>query len=158
MRWPQFLLTVINLIFSIYILVLNVFFTETIDSITFLWVLIYLSLSIALTHLYMLYFTNKLDDWYDVESLKSISNLSIISLLICLAALITHFGLEYYRTRTVGNFNNKPILKNPLSPLFAALICSLILFTSSIKFKKYVTLCQSIDLQPTNKRNYRTTD
>lgn len=158
MRWPQFLLTVINLIFSIYILVLNVFFTETIDSITFLWVLIYLSLSIALTHLYMLYFTNKLDDWYDVESLKSISNLSIISLLICLAALITHFGLEYYRTRTVGNFNNKPLLKNPLSPLFAALICSLILFTSSIKFKKYVTLCQSIDLQPTNKRNYRTTD
>lgn len=106
----------------------------------------------------MLYMTNKLDDWYDVESLKSISNLSIISLLICLAVLITHFGLEYYRTRTIGDLNNNLLLKNPLTPLFAALICSFVLFTSSIKFKKYVTLCQSIDLQPTNKKNYRTTD
>lgn len=158
MRWPQFLLTLINLAFAIYILVLNVFFTETIDSLTFLWVLIYIFLALAIAHLYMLYMTNKLDDWYDVESLKSISNLSVISLLICLAALTAHFGLEYYNTRKIGSLNNKSLLKSSLTPLFAALVCSLVLFTSSIKFKKYVTLCQSIDLQPRHKKNYRTTD
>lgn len=102
--------------------------------------------------------TNKLDDWYDVDSLRSISNLSIISLFICLVALVAHFGLEYYHTKTFGDLNKTPLLKNSITPLFAALICSLVLFTSSIKFKKYVTLCQSIDLQPTNRKNYQTAD
>lgn len=157
MRWPQFLLTLVNLAFAIYVLVLNVVFTDEINSVTFLWILIYLTISLALSHLYMLYMSNKLDDWYDVESMKSISNLSVITFVICAFALIAQFGIEYYNTKTLALFNNDHVLKNSAIPLIAASICSLILFTSSIKFKKYVILCQSIDLQPTQK-NYRTAD
>lgn len=159
MRWPQFLLTLINLAFAIYLIVLNVFLVKEIDPITFLWALIYIALALALTHLYMLYMSNKIDDWYDLESIKSINNVAIVSLLICAATLLTSLGVEYYKTKTISAFNGSTnLLKTSLIPLAASLISSLILYTSSIKFKKYITLCQSIDLQPTQKKNYQTTD
>lgn len=159
MRWPQFLLTLINLAFAIYILVQNVFLVPEIDPITFLWTLIYIALALALSHLYMLYMSNKIDDWYDLESIKSINNLAVASLVICAVTLLTTLGLEYYKTKTIAAFDGKTnLLKTSLIPLAASLVSSLILYTSSIKFKKYITLCQSIDLQPTQKKNYQTTD
>ena len=158
MRWPQFLLSLINLAFAIYILLLNVFLSDEVKPLNFLWALMYLALATAISHLYMLYMSNKIDDWYDVESLRSISNLSVFALLICLTALITHISLDYYNNKSITFFKNGQVLRTVVMPLGAALICSLVLFTSSIKFKKYVTLCQSIDLQPTSRKNYRTTD
>lgn len=158
MRWPQFLLSLINLAFAVYLLLLNVFFSEEIIPLYFLWSLVYLALATAISHLYMLYMSNKIDDWYDVESLRSISNLSIASLLINTTALVTFMTLDYYHNKTITFFKADNILKTTVIPVGAALICSLVLFTSSIKFKKYVTLCQSIDLQPTTRKNYQTTD
>lgn len=159
MRWPHFLLTLINLAFALYILVLNVLLVKEIDPLTFLWALIYIALAIALCHLYMLYMSNKIDDWYDIESIKSINNLAVCSLIVCAAYLLISLGLEYYKTKTIAAFNGSTnLLKTPLMPLAASLISSLILYTSSIKFQKYITLCQSIDLQPTQKKNYQTTD
>lgn len=158
MRWPQFLITLINLVFAIYLLTLNVFFTKEIDPFTFLWALIYLGLALALSHLYMLYMSNKIDDWYDVDSIGSITNLSVILVVICGAALLTHLGLQYYQVKTIVLSGDSQMLKTSLIPLIASLACSLALFMSSIKFKKYVILCQSIDLQSTPRRNYRTTD
>lgn len=159
MRWPHFLLTLINLGFAIYLLVLNVFLVQEINPYTFLWALIYIALAIALSHLYMLYMSNKIDDWYDIESIKSINNLAVISLIICTTTMLTTLGLEYYKTKTIAALNGSSNpLKTPIIPLAASLLSSLILYTSSIKFKKYITLCQSIDLQPTQKKNYQTTD
>jgi len=158
MRWPQFLLTLINLGYSLYLILANVFLTDNIDPNIFLWTLIYAALALAIAHLYMLYMSNKIDDWYDVESMRSIGNLSICSLAICSLALVGHFALLYY--------NKKPIPKDiesikRLVPLIAALLCSLVLFTSSIKFKKYIILCRSVDLQAATvaaqKKNYQTT-
>lgn len=102
MRWPQFLLTILNLAFAIYILLLNVLFSKEINSYTFLWSLIYLALAVALTHLYMLYMSNKIDDWYDIESMKSITNLSIISLIISATALCRSIDLQ--PTQTTRNY------------------------------------------------------
>lgn len=160
MRWPQFVLTLTNLSFAIYVLLLNVFFvSDSINSYTFLWTLIYLALAIAISHLYMLYMSNKIDDWYDVESMKGITNLSIVSIMVCAIALLVGIGVEYYQTKAITLFKKGEVLKSSMTPLIASLICSTVLFTSSIKFKKYVTLCRSIDLQPTQtQRNYRTTD
>lgn len=159
MRWPQFLLTLINLAFAIYLIILNgLFFTQEINPYTFLWALIYLTLAIALSHLYMLYMSNKIDDWYDVDSIKSIANLSVFAVVFSGAGLLTFLGLQYYRTKKIVLFEQNELLKTPLIPLAASLVCGLILFMSTIKFKKYVTLCQSIDLQPTQRKNYRTTD
>lgn len=159
MRWPQFLLALLNLAFAVYIFLLDVLFTKEINSYTFLWALIYLALAVAITHLYMLYMSNKIDDWYDVESMKSITNLSTVSFSICAFALLALLGIEYYKTKTIKIFNNDEPLKTTLIPLVAALICSMVLFMLSIKFKKYVTLCRSIDLQPTQiPKNYRTAD
>lgn len=106
----------------------------------------------------MLYITNKIDDWYDVESMKSITNLSIVSSVVCATALLTQLGIEYYNTKTIKLPYGIELLQTEIVPLGAALICSVILFTSSIKFKKYVILCKSLDVQPTQMRNYRTTD
>lgn len=157
MRWFQFLLTLINLGFSIYLILENVFFTNDINPATFLWTLIYISLALAISHLYMLYMSNKLDDWYDVESMKSITNLSIVSLSVCGLALVVHIGLEYYHKRRFMATDSTSIKQ--ITPLVASLICSVALFTSSIKFKKYVILCRSVDLQPTTsmqkRRNYQ---
>jgi len=158
MRWPQFLLALINLVFALYILILNVFLTKEINSFTFLWTLIYLSLALAISHLYMLYMSNKIDDWYDVESMDSINNLSVIAVLVCAVGLLAHVGSDYYKARVLTVFNDIATLKNTMVPLIGALLCSVILFTSSIKFKKYVTLCKSIDLHPTQRRNYQTAD
>ena len=158
MRWPQFLLTLINLAFAAYVLLLNVFFTNEINSFTFLWALIYLALALAISHLYMLYMSNKIDDWYDVESINSISNLSIIFLVVCTVALVSQIGLEYYHTKTIVLFKDNEVLKTTIIPLVASILSSMVLFTSSIKFKKYVTLCKSIDLQPAPRKNYRTAD
>lgn len=159
MRWPQFLLTLINLTFAVYVLVSNVFLTDKIDPISFLWSLIYLSLAISICHLYMLYMSNKIDDWYDVESIKGITNLSIISMIVCSAALLIHMGLEYYQKKGFTAPDKKSL--KALVPLISALACSAILFTSSIKFKKYVILCKSTEPMPaqtTPRRNYHTTD
>lgn len=158
MRWPQFLLTLVNLSFAVYILVLNALSTEEIDPIQFLWTLIYLALALAICHLYMLYMSNKIDDWYDVESMKSINNLSVVSLTLCAITLAIQLGLEYYHTKTITLIKGGGLLKSSIIPLVAALVCSLILFTSSIKFKKYVILCKSIDLQPTTRRYYSSAD
>lgn len=158
MRWPPFLLSLINLAFAIYILILNVFLTKEIRPSNFLWILVYLALSISLVHLYILYMSNKLDDWYDVDSIKSITNLSILSSVSCTAALLAHLGLEYYNTKTITlYYDSTEMLKSTRVPLVAALLCSMILFSSSIKFKKHVILCKSIDLQPVQ-RNYHTAD
>lgn len=159
MRWPQFVLTLTNLSFAIYLIVINVFLAQTVDSLTFLWTLIYFALALAISHLYMLYMSNKIDDWYDVASIKSISNLSVFSLLFCTLALAINIGLEYYYKRQFLATDKDSIMK--IVPLVAALISSMILFTSSIKFKKYVLLCRSVDMTSTSqipKRNYRTTD
>lgn len=159
MRWPQFLLTLVNLAFAIYILLLNVLAKDDINSLTFLWTLVYLALALSISHLYMLYMSNKIDDWYDVESLRSITNLSIVALLVCAIALLTHLGLEYYYNKNVSQlFNNKVILKSTIIPLIGAILSSVVLFSSSVKFKKYVILCQQIDLQPRQRKNYRTAD
>lgn len=159
MRWPQFLLTLVNLSFAIYLLILNTFFSKDLNPITFLWILIYITLALSITHLYMLYMSNKIDDWYDVESMKSITNLSIASLIIGLIALVAQLSVEYYNTKNIRLGNDiSEILRTSKIPLAAALMCSIILFTSSIKFKKYVILCKSIDTQPTQMRNYRTAD
>lgn len=159
MRWPHFLLTLINLAFAIYILVLNVFLVKEIDPFTFLWALIYIALALALSHLYMLYMSNKIDDWYDIESIRSINNLAVCFLIICASTLLITLGFEYYKTKTIVAFNGSTnLLKTSFVPLAASLLSSLILYTSSIKFQKYITLCQSIDLQPTQKKNYQTTD
>lgn len=156
MRWPQFLLTLINLGFSIYVMVMNVFLVNEIDPIIFLWTLIYLTLSIAICHLYMLYMTNKIDDWYDVESIKSISNLSVVFIIVSSVALLTHLGLEYYHKKSIMSTDSKSI--QAIVPLVAALVCSAVLFSSSIKFKKYVILCRSTDLPTIQRPNYHTTD
>lgn len=157
MRWPQFVLTLVNLGFSIYVLLKATLFAETVLPLTFLWALIYLTLSIAISHLYMLYMSNKIDDWYDVDSMQSITNLSITSLTICLTALIVNISLEYYNMKQFFATDSESIKK--MVPLVAALICSVILFSSSIKFKKYVILCRSEEVPTqTLKRNYRTTD
>lgn len=156
MRWPQFLLTLINLAFAIYLLVLNVFLTNDISPMNFLWALIYLALALAISHLYMLYMSNKIDDWYDVDSIKSISNLSIASVIVCSVALLTHFGLEYYHKKKILSTDKGTIMA--LTPLVASLVCSAILFTSSIKFKKYIILCKSTELPVTPRKNYHTAD
>lgn len=158
MRWPQFLLTLLNLAFAIYILMLNLLASDSVKPITFLWSLIYLTLALSIAHLYMLYMSNKIDDWYDVESMKSIKNLSIFTLIVCAIALILQLGLEYYHTKTIKLNYGMEIFKTPFIPLGAAIICSVILFTSSIKFKKYVILCKSIEVQTTQMKNYRTAD
>lgn len=159
MRWPQFLLTLINLGFSLYLLLSNVFFSDYIDPATFLWTLIYTALSLAIAHLYMLYMTNKIDDWYDVESMKGITNLSIVALVICLGAVAYQIGYDYYHKKVIVDTNPDSLRR--LVPLVAALICSLVIFSSSIKFKKYIILCRSVDLQTAaaaaHKRNYQTT-
>lgn len=156
MRWPQFLLTLINLSFSIYIILsIVVFSNKSVPPLTFLWTLIYLTLSLAMSHLYMLHMSNKIDDWYDVESMQSISNLSIVSTLFCTIALATHIGLEYYHKKQFLATDEESLRQ--VIPLIAALICSLALFSSSIKFKKYVILCRSVDLPAqTIRRNYNT--
>lgn len=159
MRWPQFLLTCINLGFAVYLIIQNVFLSTTINPLTFLWTLIYISLALAIAHLYMLYMSNKIDDWYDVESMKSIRNLSIVSLAICTLALATTIGLEYYHKKEFMSLDSESIKQ--ILPLGAALVSSIILFSSSIKFKKYVILCKSAaDLRANQKpkRNYQTTD
>lgn len=157
MRWPQFVLTLINLGFSIYVIITTALFSNSIQPLTFLWTLVYLTLSLAICHLYMLYLSNKIDDWYDVESMQSITNLSIVSLFVCLTALIVKISLEYYHKKQFLATDSESIKQ--LVPLVASLICSVILFTSSIKFKKYVTLCRSEEIPTqTLKRNYRTTD
>lgn len=159
MRWPQFLLTLINLGFSLYLIVSNVFLTNSINPTTFLWTLIYAALALAISHLYMLYMTNKIDDWYDVESMRSITNLSIFSMCICALALAGHFAFEYYYKKVVFETDAESIKR--IVPLVASLLCSIVLFTSSIKFKKYIFLCRSSDMQAANvaaqKRNYQTT-
>lgn len=158
MRWPQFTLTLINLSFAVYLIVTRGLLSEKVDPLTFLWTLIYLTLSLAISHLYMLYMSNKIDDWYDVESIKSITNLSIISLIVCSSALLVNIGLEYYHKKRFMDTSSESIKE--MVPLIAALLCSVVLFSSSIKFKKYVILCRQVDLPPpqTLKRNYRTTD
>ena len=157
MRWPQFLLTVINLAFSIYLIIENVFLTNDIKPLTFLWTLVYLSLALSISHLYMLYMSNKIDDWYDVDSMRSIANLSLVSLTVTGLALAVHICLEYYNKKQFLAIDTKSLKQ--IIPLVAALISSVVLFSSSIKFKKYVILCKSVDLQHTPvKRNYRTTE
>lgn len=157
MRWPQFLLTLINLGFSIYVLISTTLLAKSVAPLTFLWTLVYLTLSLAICHLYMLYMSNKIDDWYDVESMQSITNLSIISLIVCLIALAAEIGLEYFHNKRFFATDRASIKR--MIPLVASLICSLILFSSSIKFKKYVILCRSEEVPTqTLRRNYRTTD
>lgn len=158
MRWPQFLLTAINLGFACYLLIKYVFISTDIDPVAFLYTLIYLTLALALTHLYMLYMSNKIDDWYDTESMKSIANLSLFSIVTCGIALAVHIVLWYHANR--ANLTLDSTTTRRIVPLTAALLSSFVLFSSSIKFKKYVLLCKSSDLQPTQNqvRNYRTTD
>lgn len=159
MRLLQFLLSLVNLGFAFYLIITNVFLTDNINPSTFLWTLIYAALSLAISHLYMLYLSNRIDDWYDVDSMKSITNLSIFSLAICTLALIGHICLEYYNKRIIMATDAESIKR--IVPLVASMISSVILFSSSIKFKKYITLCRSADLQAAatvaHKRNYQTT-
>lgn len=158
MRWPQFLLSLVNLIFAAFLLTSSVIAPKVVNPFTFLWALVYLALAIALSHLYLLYMVNKLDDWYDVDSMKSINNLSVISMVLCGGVMVAYLGVEYYHNNDVEFIDLNNWSKSPIIPLGAALVCSSILFTSSIKFKKYVILCKSIDLQPTPRRNYSATD
>jgi hypothetical protein len=131
--------------------------SKSVAPLTFLWTLIYLTLSLAITHLYMLYLSNKIDDWYDVDSIRSITNLSIASLIVCSTALIVNISLEYYNKKRFFSTDSESIKQ--IIPLVAALICSVTLFSSSIKFKKYVILCRSEEMPTqTLRRNYRTTD
>lgn len=159
MRWPQFLLTLFNLAFAVYVIVTVVFFTtDLVQPLTFLWALVYLTLSLAMSHLYMLYMSNKIDDWYDVDSMDSIANLSIVSTFFCTLALATSIGLEYYHKKQFLATDYESLRQ--AVPLIAALICSVALFSSSIKFKKYIILCRSVNL-PTRiqmPRNYHTND
>jgi uncharacterized membrane protein len=157
MRWPQFILSLINLAFSIYVIITTTIFSKSVSPLAFLWTLVYLTLSLAISHLYMLYLSNKIDDWYDVESMQSITNLSIVSLVVCLIALVVNISLEYYHHQKFLATDSESIKE--MLPLVASLICSVVLFSSSIKFKKYVTLCRSDDMPAqTLRRNYRTTD
>lgn len=161
-RLVQFLLTAANLGASIILLAYNLFFTEAkIRSTTFLWSLIYLTLALSLCHLYVLYMSNKIDDWYDVDSIKSITNLSIVCLLLCTLALIAQIATEYLEKKSFTFFlDNDGIFRHPIIPLAGILVSSLFLLSSSIKFKNYVILCKSVDLQPVprTRPNYRTTD
>lgn len=159
MRWFQFLLTLFNLGFAIYLILITVCFASSpVPPLTFLWALIYLTLSMAIAHLYMLYMSNKIDDWYDVGSMNSITNLSIVSTLFCTAALAIHLGLSYYHKKQVFAVGNETL--GQVLPLFAALVCSLAMFLSSIKFRKYIILCRSVELPAARPvpRNYRTND
>lgn len=160
MRWPQFLLSMANLVFAAYLLTANVITPRVVNPFTFLWALVYLALSTALAHLYLLYMVNKLDDWYDVESMKSINNLSVISMVLCGGVMVAYLGVEYHHNNDVNFIDQESWSRSAIIPLAAAVICSSILFTSSIKFKKYVILCKSIDLQPTQtqRRGYSATD
>ena len=88
--------------------------------------------------------------------MKSITNLSIVSLLVCTTALCLHIGLEYYYKNELFAMDSDSVKQ--VAPLVAALISSLVLFSSSIKFKKYVMLCKSIEMPSTPKKNYRTAD
>lgn len=157
MRWPQFLLALLNFGLSIYLILINVIFTDKIDPITLLWCLIYIGLALAISHLYMLYTSNKIDDWYDVESIKSITNLSIAMLTITSIALMLHLAIEYYYNKQLLASDSGAVKR--VAPLVAALMSSIVLFSSSLKFKKYVMLCKAVDVQPTStRRNYRTAD
>lgn len=164
MRWAQFLLTLVNLVFAIYILVLNLVSPDVkIRASTFSYSLIYLALAVALCHLYLLYMVNKVDDWYDEKSINSISNLAIFCVVLCTIGLLIYIQLEYMDKKTLTMiFNDGGPLRHPIIPLTALLLSSVVLFCSSIKFKKYVTLCRSVDSQPqlsvSRIPNYRTTE
>ncbi|KAG9509010.1 ADP-ribosylation factor 6, partial [Fragariocoptes setiger] len=50
----------------------------------------------GLTHLYSLYASNKIDDWYDVKSIDSIKRFAVTSLTLCVVAMITYLAIDYY--------------------------------------------------------------
>lgn len=99
MRWLQLLFLILNVGASTYMVVQVVMSKNPINYQTFLWILIYFVLSAALVHLYMLYASNRIDDWYDEESIDSIKKLSTVSTVICLIVILTYVGLEYHESK-----------------------------------------------------------
>lgn len=163
MRFIQFLLTLINLGASIFLLIVNLASPATqLRSSTFLWCLIYVTIAVSLCHLYVLYMVNKIDDWYDEKSMKGITDLAIICIILSFMVLVTYLVLDYLDTKSFYFiFENGGPLRHPSMPLACITVSSLFLFSSSIKFKNYVILCRSSEVvqpAPRIRPNYRTTD
>lgn len=165
MRWPQFALTLVNLTVAFYIWFTNMTSTSgNVKSTTFLFSFIYLTMALALCHLYMLYMINKIDDWYDEKSMDNFSSIAVFTIFLSSIGIFAYCLWEYLEKKTVTMiFNDGGPIKHPVAPLIAILICAIILFTSSIKFKKYVILCKSDDIEPSNRMvkivpNYRTAE
>lgn len=164
MRWPQYILSLINLVLALYIWIANLTSqTGQLKSTTFLFSLIYLAIALALCHLHLLYMINKIDDWYDEKSMNNFSTIAVISVLISTIGIVAYCLVEYLQKKTLTMlFQDDDHIKHPIIPLAAVLISSIILFTRSIKFKKYVILCKSDDLPPQryvkSVPNYRTAE
>lgn len=162
MRWAQLLVCLLNLCFACYLLAANLLFVDTIKPHVFLWSLVYLAVGSALVHLYLLYTSNKIDDWYGLDSIDSIRNISIFSSLACSSALVIYLALEYHSRQTLGYMFESPatILRNVTAPIALSIISSICLLMSTHKFKKHVTLCRSVDLEQVAppRPNYRSAD
>lgn len=114
--------------------------TSQVNTHTFFWTLFYITLAISILHLYFLYMTNKLDDWYDLPALKGIRNFSIVAALVNFVASCVYFGIAYRKLNSIDW--SILSLDSTLISIVASFLNSLVLYSSTRKFEKYIILCK----------------
>lgn len=107
MRIFQFILALANLAFCLYLFILNLLKHEAANAQTFFWTLLYLATSLAMLHLFTLYMSNKLDEWYDAKSLNSIRDFALVLSILCAIAICIYLGLEYYKSKHTLSLKKK---------------------------------------------------